>query len=194
MMRFAKCILSLAIVVAVGFSGGIAVAADAPAPKAKADTKTVLKKAEAPAPAPKVMKVGDAIGTLPTQDMEGKPLDLKDLLNTGVLNVIAFTNSACYSCGAESALLASLKGKHGDKINLVGVVVDISPNSYKVLPDAVKKEFRFVHDRMFKMTPLFGFDSTPATALVKNGKIIDLKSGFKPDESEEFAGYIEKNL
>lgn len=176
-------------------------AAPAPAadPAAKpAPAPAPAKPAPAPAPAkppqPEAMKVGSALAELKTMDMEGKPVTLNSLVKPKVLNVIAFTNSSCYACGTEAAVLSSLKGKHQDKLNLIGVVTDISPNSYKALPDGVKKAFSFVHDAEFQITPLFGFESTPATALVKDGKIVDLKTGFQPAKSADFAAYIEQNL
>jgi len=143
---------------------------------------------------PEMMKVGSTLVELKTMDMDGKAVTLNSLVKPNMLNVVAFTNSACYACASEAQVLSSIKGKHPDKVNLIGVVTDISPNSYKALPEGVKKSFSFVHDAEFQITPLFGFSSTPATALVKGGKIVDLKTGFEPAKSAEFIDYIEKNL
>jgi hypothetical protein len=144
---------------------------------------------------PETMEVGSTLLELKTMDMEGNPVTLSSLVKPNMLNVIAFTNSTCYACATELSVLSSIKGKNMDKMNLIGVVTDISPGSYKALPEGVKKAFSsFVHDAEFQITPLFGFSSTPATALVKGGKIIDLKTGFDPAKSAEFAVYIEKNL
>lgn len=181
----------LLFVVVLGLASGPAFAAEPASPPAKA--KPAMEKAAEPAK-PVVMQVGDSLQDLATTDMEGKPVKLNDLVKPNMLNVIAFTNSSCYACASEATLLSSLKGKHMEKINLIGVVVDISPSSYKALPDGVKNAFSFVHDAEFTITPIFGFSSTPAIALVKGGKIIDLKTGFDPAKSQEFAAYIEKNI
>lgn len=128
---------------------------------------------------------------------ENKYAMLNDLLKADRAEVkaITFMNTACAACMTELRTLQDLKGEHKDKLQVVVVVVD--RNAAKIaeaLGADVKSAFTFLADQYFTAPPFFGFKSTPATVLVKDGKVAEMINGYLPTQEgrDELAGKIAK--
>jgi thiol-disulfide isomerase/thioredoxin len=119
---------------------------------------------------------------------ENKMVKFSDIFKSASqkkLTVITFTNTTCSSCQAEVAVLAQLKMKHKDLLQVVVVVTDF--NAKRITDNLgadVKNAFNYwLSDPGFSVPLQHGFKSTPATVYIAgNGKILDLQEGFVPTE------------
>jgi len=142
----------------------------------------------------KELKNGANVEKLPALDLDGNEILLGSKLKSG-LNIIMFTNSTCAACRSEASLLADLKKDKGSQLTVIGVLTDFSSGGTKNLEQKVLDNIDFIHDPEFKLPSSFGFQYTPATAFVKDGKLIDTKGGFRPGADEgEFISLVESKL
>ncbi len=123
---------------------------------------------------------------------------LKDS-NSRKVTVITFTNTSCASCQDEINVLATLKTKHKDALQVICVVTDYNAKRIAdALGDDVKKAFKnWLSDPYFTVPIQYGIKATPGTVYVgSNGKVIDIVEGFVPtDEGRaELTAKIEEML
>lgn len=146
----------------------------------------------------RVAAVGDKAIDFTLFDVKGEKLLSFEELNKGTKKVMAlvFLNSTCSSCVAEAELLASMKKKFQDDLNLIGVLTDLGTRSYETsTSENIKNAFTTVHDSKFAVPPAYGFNYTPGLVIIKGGKVIALKGGFIPGKDDkELVDLIKKNM
>ncbi len=141
------------------------------------------------------LKIGDAapdfsLPNLNTDKMEG----LKDYL--GKPTILFFIQSACYSCLQEAKAFQELKDRYKDQINVVAVGVDLLGKKM-LLTWASHNNITYpvLLDPIFAVPEKFGFSYTPSSVVIdKNGKIVFIHAGFRPDDAKYFDDKIKELL
>ena len=99
--------------------------------------------------------------------------------------ILAFANTSCSACKQELKVIKEIKDANTDKLEVVVFYADM--NKEKVLvPFVERANFPFVSvwDGEFKYAGQFGFSFTPATVIIKDGKIVEKKSGWQLGKDE----------
>ncbi len=118
---------------------------------------------------------------------ENKLTKFSDLLKANSkkkLTILTFTNTSCASCQDEVQVLATLKDKLKDELQVVIVVTDLNAQRIADALGKVKDHFQFwLSDPYFTVPKLYTFRYTPATVFIApSGKVLDLQSGFEPTD------------
>jgi thiol-disulfide isomerase/thioredoxin len=127
---------------------------------------------------------------------ENKMASLKDLVSKGKpVTLVSFVNTACASCVGEIKLLQDLEAKSPGKLSLVLIVTDRTADR-AASTFGGKEKMTYLLDPNFSAPPVFGFKSTPALVVIKDGKIKKLVTGFVPSEegATELTALIEAGI
>ena len=180
-MRILTVLLFAISLVFAGAVGAVAqeMPAAAPAPAAAP---------EAPAPPPPAVNVGDAV-----QPWEAKIATSGEMVTSSALTApyaLVFVNSSCSSCRAELGTLSKRR-----KLNLDVYVVAVDSNverAIMIYQDKLKLEFPILDGSDFTLANKFDFGSTPATVIVKDGKVDYRAVGFTPRGKDELMAAFDK--
>ena len=141
------------------------------------------------------LKLGDkapdfSLPNLNTDKMEG----LKDYL--GKPTILFFIQSACYSCLQEAKAFQEMKDRYKDKINIVAVGVDLLGKPMLVTWASHNNiTYPVLLDPIFSVPEKYGFSYTPSSVIIdKDGKIVFIHAGFRPDDVKYFEDKIKELL
>lgn len=141
------------------------------------------------------LKIGDkapdfSLPNLNTDKMEG----LKDYL--GKPTILFFIQSACYSCLQEAKAFQEMKDRYKEKINIVAVGVDLLGKPMLVTWASHNNiTYPVLLDPIFSVPEKYGFSYTPSSVIIdKEGKIVFIHAGFRPDDIKYFENKIKELL
>jgi len=133
--------------------------------------------------------VGDAVPEFSISMLSGKTLTSADLVKNHKTFLITFIQTACSSCKGEIIELNKLSKESTAKIFVLPVAVDM--RSGKDFLENYKSEnavdFDFGMDPKFSIPLNFGISFTPATIVVKDGKVAKIFRGYDDDVQKELA-------
>jgi len=96
---------------------------------------------------------------------------------------LIFVNSSCSACRKEMNSLSKMTFKG---IDVYIAAADFSPEkAIKVYRDRMKATFPILDASDFKLLYMFDFGYTPATVIVKDGKVAYIKAGFRPQDEQD---------
>ena len=141
------------------------------------------------------LKLGDkapdfSLPNLNTDKMEG----LKDYL--GKPTILFFIQSACYSCLQEAKAFQKIKDDYKERVNVVAVGVDLLGKKMLVTWASHNNiTYPVLLDPIFSVPDKYGFSYTPSSVIIdKDGKIVFIHAGFKPDDIKYFEDKIKELL
>ncbi|GAB4279734.1 MAG: hypothetical protein Kow0092_35470 [Deferrisomatales bacterium] len=119
--------------------------------------------------------------TLELITVEGEPFTVPQ---EGLV-VLAFANTSCSACKQELKVLKQVKEDLADKLEVVVFYADVNVERVlKPFVERAKFPFKSVSDPEFQYADRFGFAFTPATVIIKDGKIVEKKSGWRLGKDE----------
>ena len=111
-------------------------------------------------------------------------------------SLFLFVNSSCSSCRTEMSVLLGMAEKMKAKLDTYLVAVDFDPAGFtKRLPDQKMTEvYTILDDSAFALAGKLGFNYTPATLIVRDGKQVFRKGGYSPGDEDGIVAEVMKAL
>jgi peroxiredoxin len=130
---------------------------------------------------------GDAVPEFSVSMLSGKTMMSADLAKNNKTFLITFIQTACSSCKGEIIMLNKLAKESKSKIFVLPVAVDM--RSGKDFLENYKSEnavdFDFGIDPKFSIPLNFGISFTPATVVIKDGKVAKIFRGYDDEIQKE---------
>jgi len=132
---------------------------------------------------------GDLLPEFSVTMLSGKTVTSAELAKANKTFLITFIQTACSACKGEIIGLNKLVKDSKSKIFVLPVAVDM--RSGKDFLENYKSEnavdFDFGVDPKFSIPLNFGISFTPATVVIKDGKVFKIYRGFDDDIAKELA-------
>lgn len=134
-------------------------------------------------------KEGDAVPEFTVTMLSGKTLSSTELAKANKTYLITFIQTACSACKGEIIGLNKLVKEAKSKVFVLPVAVDM--RSGKDFLENYKSEnavdFDFGVDPKFSVPINFGISFTPATVVIKDGKVFKIYRGYDDEIEKELA-------
>ena len=135
------------------------------------------------------LKEGDTVPEMSFSMLSGKTVKLADLAKGNSAVVITFIQTACSTCKGEIIELNKLVKSGKGKVAVLPIAVDM--RSGKDFLENYKSEnavdFDFGIDPKFSIPVQFGISFTPASIVIKDGKVFKILRGYDEEVSGELA-------
>ncbi|GAB4242656.1 MAG: hypothetical protein OHK0028_21230 [Deltaproteobacteria bacterium] len=152
-----------------------------------------------PARAEGKVEVGSAAPSFSMTDLEGKPVDLAQVLRSGNVVFLNFWGMRCGNCIAEIGFLNPLSAKYEPEgARFVGVNVDGAP------PEMLKRmmprmpnvpKFTVIPDPDMKIPDLYAVTGTPLSFIIgRDGKIAWRHDDFREGDEKEIERALQAAL
>jgi len=131
---------------------------------------------EVPAWSAKTLDSGE---TVASSGFKGKPYAL------------VFVNSSCSACRGELSALSRME--FGDNLDVIVAAIDMKPErTLATYRDGMKLTNTLLDDSSRALSELFDFSYTPATVIVKDGKVDFRFGGYSSKHKAKLLGEFEK--
>lgn len=137
----------------------------------------------APAPAKKYgVNVGDNVKSVVLKSIDGKiSVDLEQIKKK---TLFVMVSTVCTACRTELDELKANAEKLKEKVDIFVVLIDMDPAS--AVGRLGELPWPVLGDPNYTLGNATGVAAAPSTVVIADGKIVNAKSGYRPDQWKEF--------